>query len=76
MNFYTSLFSEEHVTIQSFDDLQFPAISVSDINSLEKPFTKDEVKNVIWHFGTNKAPRPMGSLWNFIKQLGKLSRRI
>ncbi|XP_026433836.1 uncharacterized protein LOC113331332 [Papaver somniferum] len=67
VSFYTSIFSEEHVTRPGFDDLELPTISVSDSISLEKPFTSDEVKNVIWHFGSNKAPGPDGFTMEFFK---------
>lgn len=67
VSFYTSLFSEEHVARPGFENLELPAISVSDSISLKKPFTEDEVKNVIWKFGANKAPAPDGFTTEFYK---------
>lgn len=64
-DFYSSLFVEDHVRRPSFEDIEMPSISVPDSISLEKPFTEEEVKNVIWNFGTNKAPSPDGFTMDF-----------
>lgn len=44
-----------------------PTISVEDNISLERPFTEEEVKYVIWQFGRNKAPGPDGFMMEFFK---------
>ncbi|XP_026399887.1 uncharacterized protein LOC113295777 [Papaver somniferum] len=56
VNFYSNFFSEQFPTWPRFDELQMPSIPVEDNIQLEKPFSEEEVKNVIWHFGANKAP--------------------
>lgn len=58
--FYTKLFMEEHVIRPRFDGIDFPTMSVADSINLEKPFTEEEVKQVVMKFGTNKAPGPDG----------------
>lgn len=67
MDFYSSLFTEDHVMRPRFEDLDMPFIAISDSISSEKPFTEEDVKNVIWHFGTNKAPGPDGFTMEFFK---------
>lgn len=44
-----------------------PTISVADSMHLERPFSEDEVKSVIFHFGTNKSPGPDGFTMEFYK---------
>lgn len=35
--------------------------------ALERPFHEDEVKNVVFQFGTYKSPRPDGFTMEFFK---------
>ncbi|XP_026400308.1 uncharacterized protein LOC113296197 [Papaver somniferum] len=66
-NFYTSLFMEDFPIRPSFDNIEFPSISLQESISLEKPFSKEQVKNIIWHFGLNKAHGPDGFTMEFFK---------
>lgn len=44
------------------------------INCLEIPFTMEEIKDTVWSCGQDKAPRPDGLTFNFIrKYLEKIS---
>lgn len=71
-NFYTSLFEEQFLSRPTFSNLEVPAIFVMDSISLEKPFTEEEVKSIVFHFGANKSPGPDEFTMDFLKVLGIL----
>ncbi|XP_026395869.1 uncharacterized protein LOC113290483 [Papaver somniferum] len=73
-NYYKNFFSEDTPHRPKFDGLVVPSISVQHAIMLEKPFDMEEVKKVIWGFGSNKSPRPDGftmelfkAVWEIIK---------
>ncbi|XP_026396487.1 uncharacterized protein LOC113291135 [Papaver somniferum] len=65
--FYSSLFTEQFSARPSFENLEMHTISVSESINLEKPFSEEEVKEVVDNFGANKSPGPDGFTMEFYK---------
>lgn len=66
-NYYEKLF-EDHIHYRSnFHDLEMTSLSVKQSIMLENPFSEEEVKSVIWNFGSNKSPGPDGYTMEFFK---------
>nr|GEX03053.1 hypothetical protein [Tanacetum cinerariifolium] len=68
MNFFKEKFELYDFNID-FPSTTFPSIIKSkDRNLLEKEVTIDEIKSAIWNGGNDKAPRPDGFTFGFIKR--------
>lgn len=67
--FYENVFTESVVSRPIFDNLVLPSISVHNSIMLEKLFEEEEVRKVIWSFGTNKSPGPDGYTMEIFKEI-------
>ena len=61
LDFYNDLFSKEDwIAIQTLDNLEFPELCVVDADWLENDFEEEEVNEVVFTLGRDKAPGPDG----------------
>lgn len=74
--FYSNLFTEDHFIRMDFEDIELPTIYVSESISLERPFSEEKVKHVIWNFGFNKALRPEDLTMEFFKVVWEVIRLL
>lgn len=73
--FFMDIFNDSGVVRPKLDGLDFKILFEDHRAWLERPFTKDEVKEVIWSTQDDKALGPDGftmtfykACWNFIKE--------
>jgi len=61
-------FQSTNVERPSVDNLNFRSLSVSEGVGLIKPFSLQEIKEVVWDYDNNKSPGPYGINFGFIKE--------
>lgn len=65
---FRSRFVEDEATRPGFQNNVFKRVPVYLAADLVSPFTMDEIKKAAWECGGDKAPRPDGFSFNFIKK--------
>ena len=66
--FFTTLFTSSNPSIpNNLDDLILPSLSQEDKEMLSRLPSVDEIKNVVFSLGSNKAPGPDGMSAHFFK---------
>ncbi|GKE02005.1 hypothetical protein Tco_1389988 [Tanacetum coccineum] len=66
--FFSNKFLEDMLTRPPFKSDRFLKLSELQRETLECPFSKEEIKNSVWRCGGDKAPGPNGFTFNFIKK--------
>lgn len=69
VRYYKNLYSNTNEACFRFADGDFPKLSNSDVLSLEKLPSADEIKNAVWACESNKAPGYDGFNFGFIKSM-------
>ena len=67
-DFYQILFLKKSDPRPKMDVSYFSTLAGSQIQFFHAPFTRDEIKKVVWDYGSTKALGPDGFSFNFIKQ--------
>jgi hypothetical protein len=77
--YYKKLFGEPATSTLTMNEdfcQDIHQLTLEENNILVAKFTEKEVKDTIFQMEVNKASRPDGFLWNFIKNFGRLLRMI
>ncbi|KAI5425649.1 hypothetical protein KIW84_031460 [Lathyrus oleraceus] len=64
---YEEIFRVRRCNRPVLDELTANQLEANDVMALEKEFTKEEIKEVIWNCDRNKSPDPNGNNSNFLK---------
>lgn len=67
LRFFSSKFHERHTSCSRLTSNRFSRLSHTEAQSLESPFSHEEIKVAVWACGSDKAPRPDGFSFKFIK---------
>lgn len=67
-NFYQEKFQERWPSRPKFISGSFSRLSPRSRSEIEEPFTIDEIMRAVWACGGDKAPRPDGFTFSFIKR--------
>ncbi|KAG5624658.1 hypothetical protein H5410_009876 [Solanum commersonii] len=67
IEFYKKLYIETELWRPSFEYVNYPRISQEEQDSLQRPFSEDEVLNIIKQCDGDKAPGPDGFTMSFFK---------
>lgn len=65
--YFHASFKEDNFTKPTPESLGFSCLSESDFGWLERPFTEEEVKDVVWSCDGNKSPSSDGYTLDFFK---------
>ena len=76
VQFFEGLFSCEAPVFRGFDGVEWEGIRAYFSSWLERPFTEEEVKDVVFDCDGNKAPGPNGFQWLFFNLNGIWRRSI
>ncbi|GLU06447.1 hypothetical protein SLE2022_234820 [Rubroshorea leprosula] len=66
-NYFRELFIEERWQRPLLDGVNFKSLAPTDMASLTKSFTEEEVRSAVWECDSAKAPGPNGFNFGFIK---------
>lgn len=69
---YEEIFRVRRCNRPVLDELTANQLEANDGMALEKEFTKEEIKEVIWNCDRNKSPDPNGNNFNFLKNCWRM----
>ena len=72
-NCFQSLFQKNSSWRPVTDDALFSNLSQTQVDYLQSPFSREEIKRAVWDCGSNKSPSPDGFAFGFfLKDIGTL----
>ncbi|GJW34052.1 putative RNA-directed DNA polymerase [Tanacetum coccineum] len=67
-DFFNTRFKEESSSRPTFSSNLFNRLNLEEMQYLDGPFSSLEIKEAVWDCGSDKAPRPDGFTFKFIKK--------